>query len=311
MLKVRLMVRHGRSLLIGAACGTVLCMLVGADNPTAHAAPQSAFDAATVQREWDGLPETPTEEFLIKTNLPERSKAALVEQADELLGETEEAVQRVLDLSRRGPHKFRLSVFATMDEYQAYVSAIMTPSLRESYIQHSGGFFSSMRNEIVVPCRPEGCLGTLVHEFTHALAGRTFFMAGGERVNWTVVMPPWLNEGLAEYVSSRVASEGALPWDALNTALKNDTLISLADLVNTESRPLEHPFFYPAAWSLVMFLIDHDPSGSPERMRRYLQVLKTRRFATDQFVTVFGTLEDLEPRWKRFIASRGNRKSTR
>src|SRR3989338_4115693 len=135
--------KGGCSFLLVAAFGSVLGVLAEGRSQVVQAAQRSrqpALDPATIQREWDRLPETSTAAFLVRTNLSENPKTIFAKRADDLLDQTEEVLRRFLDLSPRGPHKFRLSVFAAMDEYRAYVSAIMTPSLRESYVEHSGGF---------------------------------------------------------------------------------------------------------------------------------------------------------------------------
>ena len=262
-----------------------------------------------VEGAWDDAPEIKTASFIVKTNLSEDLADALLPEVDGLLDRTEGALREIVDLSPRGPHKFRLLLFATMEAYRAYVSAIMTPSLRESFVEHSGGYFSDVRNEIVLSC-PTGdagdCRSGLVHEFTHALSGRSFFMAGGERVNWNQVMPAWLDEGLAEYLTMRIEPPRTPYWQTLKVAVTQNTLMPLGDLIDREKRPLDHPLFYPCAWALVAFLIDQDPSGSPKQMKAYLQLLKTTRFAADevgQFETIFGKSQDVEAAWKQFIES--------
>ena len=268
------------------------------------------FASTELEAAWESTPETQTAFFVVKTNLPRDVAQPLLLQVDDLLDETERHLRAIVDLSPRGAYKFRLLIFATMEEYQAYVSAIMTPSLRESYVEHSGGFFSAYRNEIALSCLRD-CPSSLVHEFTHALAGRTFFIAGGERVNWTQVMPPWLNEGLAEYLSMRVRREETSHWRELKAALKDGSLMPLAELIDKQKRPLDHRLFYPCAWALVTFLIDRDPSGSPRQLKQYLQLLKTKRYATDQFETVFGERQNVEVAWKQFIESVVNDPDTR
>jgi hypothetical protein len=253
---------------------------------------------------WESAAEVQTADFIIKTNLPRGLKTELLRQADYLLEQAERVVGDVLDLSPRGPHKFRLSLFATRAEYQAYVGAIMTPSLRASIVEHSDGFFSGARNELVVSCPQKTfreCRATLVHEFAHALAGRTSFMAGGERVSWSYLLPPWLDEGLAEYVSVRVNHGQTQHVATLGSALQTDTLMALGDLINTQARPLEDPLFYPSAWSLVTFLLDDDDSKLRKQVKAYLQLLKTRRYATDQFESAFGDPQALERNWRQFI----------
>ncbi len=285
--------------------GAVLASVLGALSAAGrHPALAADLDPVTVQREWDGRASTQTAAFSLKTNLPGAEEARLVDAADALLDETGEALGQLLELSPRGPHRFRLSVFATTEEYRAYVSAIMTPALRESMVEDSAGFYSGMRNEIVMACPGEtfkACRPMLVHEFCHALAGRTVFMSGGERVTLNYLMPPWLDEGLAEYVSAQVTRDPPPPWGVLQGALKAGTLPALAGLIDPHGRPLEQPFFYPSAWSLVTLLIEQDPG----QLKRYVQVLKTRRFATDQFASVFGDPQELEPVWQRFIAAKG------
>lgn len=282
--------------LCGVACGVVGFTLT---------APSGA---------WETAPEAELPLFIVKADLPEDLVEALLPELDGLLDQTEHMVGQLVDLSPRGPHKFRLVLFSTMEAYRAYVSSIMTPSLRESFVEHSGGYFSAMRNEIVLACptqQVEDCRSGLVHELTHALLGRSFFMSGGERVNWSQIMPAWLDEGLAEYVTMQVEPSRTPPWQTLKTAVSNDSLMPIADLIGRQTRSFDHPLFYPCAWALVAFLIEQDPSGAPKQLKQYLELLKTRRFASDQFEMAFGKPQDVEGSWKQFIASRGDQATRR
>lgn len=136
--------------------------------------------------------------------------------------------------------------------------------------------------------------GTAFHEYVHYLLSINFRRTG---------LPPWLNEGLAEYYQTarvengRTAYLGGARSEHL-ALLRKNTLIPLKALVETDDEALrsssdqQRALFYAEAWAAVNFLMQSGPQPAPaDRLNRIFSLLQSREAAEKLFQTDFAATE--------------------
>lgn len=245
-----------------------------------------------VQDVWEKAEGVQTEHFIIKTNLPTKLKQQVIEQADALFEQTNAILKHVLGVPYESPSRIKLYIIARPDEYFTYVSSV---NAFPEFILGHRGYFSPDRNEIVFWFSPDDYVEELVHEFSHAHLWRSF----GREV------PGWLDEGMAEYALMKIEEDryfgkhGNWWREMLETALEDNSLISLSELIALETR--EHPLFDPSAWSLVTFLASRTPEGQKGGLKGYCEVLRGRGYSNKTFWEVLGEPSMLEADWRKFI----------
>jgi tetratricopeptide (TPR) repeat protein len=145
--------------------------------------------------------------------------------------------------------------------------------------------------------RAENPYSTIYHEYTHLLVNNTLGKGA---------VPPWFNEGLAEYYSAFEMSEdrkvflGNLIENHL-LFLRQQKLIPLRQLFDVDYRSLERnkhetrSLFYAESWALVHYLILGNEGKRLPQLGRFIDLLAkntpTEKAFTDAFQTDIASME--------------------
>ena len=134
-------------------------------------------------------------------------------------------------------------------------------------------------------------LGTASHEVTHILVHR-----GGNSVIGDV--PPWLNEGLAEFGNV----DPSFSYDiALEFAIATDRLLPLTSTRALPSSPEDVIIFYGEARSIVRFMVG---VYGPAKMRQLMATMKSGKRIGDAILEVYGiSALRLENQWRERIGA--------
>jgi len=131
--------------------------------------------------------------------------------------------------------------------------------------------------------------GTMAHELSHVVVGLL-------TDNPYASLPRWLDEGLAMY------SEGDLPGGnrrALDSAIRNDELISVRSLSGYTGDPSQVDLFYGEVYSLVEFLLQ---TYGKEKMSELLTAIREGLYQEDALQRVYGFgLDELDAQWRESI----------
>ncbi len=128
--------------------------------------------------------------------------------------------------------------------------------------------------------------GTIVHELSHMVIHQLAEAPFGD-------LPAWLDEGLAMY------AEGALPeryQSTLNSAIRQDELISVRSLSSYSGDPSQVTIFYAESWSVVKYLLD---THGKEKMAELLKVFIEGSRYDDALQRVYGfDMDGLDAKWR-------------
>lgn len=160
----------------------------------------------------------------------------------------------------------------------------------------------------VLPEHPEWSWHVIQHEGFHQF----LVAAVGDSI------PPWTNEGLAEYFGFGVFTgddfrTGLIPQtqlEAVRTCIKEDKFVPLADLFKTDQEiwnshidldPTQAGPNYVQAWSVVYFLAHADDGKHQKPFNDFLREVSKGKPATEAWKRYFGQrVDDLEKRWKTY-----------
>ena len=133
--------------------------------------------------------------------------------------------------------------------------------------------------------------GTASHEVTHILVHRA-----GDSIFRQV--PPWLNEGLAEYGN---IDPGPAYDIALDFAIETNQLLPIMYMNSRPGNPEQVIIFYGQGRSIVQYLINHFGTG---KMRELMKTLKQGTEIDKAFQEVYGhnTLE-LDNMWRESVGA--------
>jgi tetratricopeptide (TPR) repeat protein len=153
------------------------------------------------------------------------------------------------------------------------------------------GYFQSGPDVNYITLSTEGndadTYGTIFHEYVHFIIDTNF---GKSEV------PPWFNEGLAEYYQTFEIEEDqkvklGLPQDGHLALLQQNKLIPLGTFFNVSNRALlenanhSRSIFYAQAWALIHYLVQ---SGKSEGMGKFLTMTLANKPAEQAFKDAFG-----------------------
>jgi TonB family protein len=143
---------------------------------------------------------------------------------------------------------------------------------------------------------PNTLTSIVYHELTHYFLSRTFASD----------LPPWLNEGLAEYFSTADVRDDEISLGGLSPermqSLRTNALLPLARFFAVDSsssyynESLKASVFYAQAWAFVHYLM-HSPHA-PD-FRRYLEAL--RKTDANLFDYIQGSQRDLELGFENYL----------
>jgi tetratricopeptide (TPR) repeat protein len=153
----------------------------------------------------------------------------------------------------------------------------------------------------------EETLDTLYHEGFHQFIDRVI-----------TDMPPWLNEGLAEYFGpTRFNSRGELVSAGALNSMRLDPLMDylskggrpmpFADLMRFSLRQFQAgnvSLHYAQSWAMVHFFL-HGPASQRELLQRYFDRLRQGADASQAFKSTFGAtdISRVELEWRRYLNS--------
>ncbi len=131
----------------------------------------------------------------------------------------------------------------------------------------------------------------IFHEYFHFVAKNTFGRSQ---------MPPWLNEGLAEYYdSTEIAGSDRVRVGNLNNnhlyTLRNNRLIPLDEFLAYDHYTLNRQkghganIFYAQSWAFMHFLIHGNGGARAPLVNRYLNAVMQGSDAAEAFPKVFGS----------------------
>jgi hypothetical protein len=182
----------------------------------------------------------------------------------------------------------------------AFAKKIKSPVDRQRFL----GAFSRDSLEF----RDDANIGTVMHEVAHQLS----FNSGLLDRNGDV--PVWLSEGLACYCES--TTNGAWQGVGEPNAMRAETLaapvrgkgrlIPLKNLIQSDdwlrrgAATEQVVLGYAQSWALYRLLMEE----KPEQLRRYLELIRTRRTADgrlDDFVAAFGGFAKIDARYQEYL----------
>ena len=142
------------------------------------------------------------------------------------------------------------------------------------------------RDTVLLHGTHRGVEKTIAHELSHVVVHLA-------TENPYADIPAWLDEGLAMY------NEGELPaanGEALESAIRQNRLISVRSLTAPTGKPEEINLFYGEVYSVVEFLLK---SYGKEKMAELLAVFKEGAAYDDALMKVYGFDQDsLDAQWR-------------
>lgn len=146
--------------------------------------------------------------------------------------------------------------------------------------------------------------GTIYHEYVHFLLNINVGRSD---------LPPWLNEGLAEYyetlqvIGDRQISLGTPPNGHLRL-LRRSEPIHFKDFFAIDNAALHHngdesrSLFYAQAWAMVHYLIHSEKTGGTNKLDKFLTFFKSKEPSEKAFEQSFqSSYENLERELRRYI----------
>ncbi|MEI7752543.1 MAG: hypothetical protein WCJ71_10720 [Candidatus Omnitrophota bacterium] len=201
------------------------------------------------------------------TNIPQSYSDPLVRDLTALMGEEKALLQEILGVPKGEAPFLRISVAGRPEEYKS-----LWKEKKFSAEQLSSGAYSIGKSEIVVFFTGADVRWTLAHELAHYFL-RGFYAEQPAR---------FLDEGLANYLSFKLAKAGAKPlveeilgW--LQELYEEGKLKSSLDLFHAWEHYDQSPAkdekmeFYLRAWSLTAFFLDGKNDFFSKFFRDYLQ----------------------------------------
>jgi hypothetical protein len=136
----------------------------------------------------------------------------------------------------------------------------------------------------------------MAHEMAHLVVHQVTMNGYG------IVLPSWLDEGLAMYAEGELRSDMA---SALNSAVKGNGLISVQSLSSSFSAlTASATLAYAESYSLVEYLLDH--RGGRENMLDLLGAIRDGSGYVEALQAVYGlSIDQLDSQWKQHLTAGG------
>lgn len=249
--------------------------------------------------------------YHIHTDLSRRQTVPFGRHMDLLFDQYERRFRRLRDQNAAEPDSGNpVYLLSTEQRYHSFLHQLGIAA------QNSGGMFFVTREHHGVATWADGrnratTRRTLQHEGFHQFAFDHF----GRR------LPPWMNEGLAQYFEDAVLLErgfelGLADPDRITlirTALGDGSALPLASLFQLRGSDWHQTLttdesraglLYAQAWSLVYYLIHGEHGAYQPAFESYLGLLGEGLEHDDAFTRAFGknAKQKIESGWKRFAA---------
>jgi hypothetical protein len=225
------------------------------------------FESMKRQPSWEAARTFPFRGGELTTNISSEYSEPLILQLTALMEKEKVLLEEILGPPKGEEPFIKISIAGRPEEYKA-----LWKDKKFDPAQLASGAYSIGRNEIVVFFTGADVQWTLAHEFAHCFL-RQFYAQQPSR---------FLDEGLANYLSFKLAKEGAKPvveeiLGRLQEAYDESKFKSAMDLFPSWERYEQTPTseekmdFYLRAWSLTAFFLDGKDDFFTKFFRDYLQ----------------------------------------
>jgi len=249
---------------------------------------------------WERAPEEKIGHYWIKTDVEADLANRLARHLNLMYAEYS---RRLASLPSREPEKLNVMIFRTQRDYEFV--------LRTKFGVDgtgSGGMFFANPSGTALAFWVEGLPmrrieHVLQHEGFHQFAYSRF---GGD-------LPPWTNEGLAEFFGEAVLVDRKLVIgqttprviERLKTAIELDEYIPFQRILtmtgrdwNRQVRRGDGSLQYHQAWSMVHFLVYGDDGRYVNAFEKYLRLINAGYRSEESFIRAFGNdIKAFEQRW--------------
>ncbi len=257
-------------------------------------APARPVEAGVAQQPTSGRPPRlrlhRTGFYELHTDVSELEAREAAVRMDAIAGELMRMTQH---LNKKPPPFMPFHLYRRIEDYEA---AGGTPGSGGQYNRRSGTLMAVAGQRL-----DERTWHRVQHEAFHQFAHHTL---GSE-------LPPWLNEGLAEYFAEFVFTGDAFVG-GLVPPHRRDRIV--ASLEAGSFVPLDRMFAlthdqwnqhlardnYDQAWSLVVFLMHGDDGRYRERFEQFLVLCSQGRGFQQAWRATFGNIDGLERAWARW-----------
>lgn len=224
-------------------------------------------EAMEKEPSWDRVRKISFKGGELVTNIPQEYSEPLVRNLDLLIREEKAMLEEILGAPKGEMPFLKISVAGRADEYKA-----LWREKKFERNQLSSGAYNIGKNEIVVFFTGADVRWTLAHEFAHCFL-RAFYAQEPSK---------FLDEGLSNYLSFKLAKAGAKPiieeilgWlkDLREEGKLKNALGLFSSWERYEQAPAteEKMEFYMRAWSLTAFFLDGKNAFFSKFFRDYLQ----------------------------------------
>jgi len=225
------------------------------------------FESMKKEPSWDQARKISFEGGELTTNIPQKYRESLVQDLAVLISKEKALLEEILGPPKGEASFLKISVAGRPEEYKA-----LWREKKFSSAELSSGAYSIGKDEIIVFFTGADIRWTLAHEFAHCFL-RKFYTEQPSR---------FLDEGLANYLSFKLAKTGARPvieeiLGRLKDLYAEGKLKNAFDLFPSWERydqPAatdEKEEFYLRAWSLTAFFLDGKNAFFSKFFRDYLQ----------------------------------------
>ncbi|MCI0365474.1 MAG: DUF1570 domain-containing protein [Phycisphaerales bacterium] len=257
---------------------------------------------------WDRSPEQKIGQYWIKTDLPADEANSLARHLNVMYSEFS---RRLADMPERAEEKLNVLIFKHRQDY------ILTLRARFGVnASASGGMF------FVTSAAPAGALAVWTDDLPrrrieHVIQHEGFHQFAYSRFGND--LPPWLNEGLAEFFGEAVVvgqqvlvgQSNARVVNQIKDAIELKRYVPFAQMLSITSKQWGDATLdesaalrYHQAWSMVQFLIYGEQGRHVAAFETFLKHLNTGLVADEAFKRAFGEdIADFEARWKRFAST--------
>lgn len=246
--------------------------------------------------------------YEVVTNLDGRDARAIAHHMDLVFREYE---RRLSSFGTRNAKRIRLYLMKSYDDYLAHIAAQGIDGA------NSGGMFYVRGSEAGLITFEEGqsrrrMLGVLQHEGFHQFAF----------VRISADLPPWVNEGLAEYFEQavlvrtqfRIGQAARTKIERLQAALKDENTFEFEHMLSMTSREWAGRVsggdpraitMYDQAWSMVHFLIHARDGRFAGMFEDYLKALAQGMDPPRAFEHAFDTddIGSFQTAWAEYVAA--------
>ncbi|MEZ6232801.1 MAG: DUF1570 domain-containing protein [Phycisphaerales bacterium] len=244
--------------------------------------------------------------YEVAHNIDAREARGVAHHMDLVFGEYE---RRLSSFGTRNARRIRLYVLDSYDDYLAHLAA------NEVNGMGTGGIFFVRGGEAGLATYADGqtrrrMLGVLQHEGFHQFA---FVRISSD-------LPPWVNEGLAEYFEQavlvrtrfRIGQASRAKIERLQRAIEEDATFSFEAMLAMSSAEwggrvnASDPragTMYDQAWSMVHFLIHARNGRFASMFEGYLRALSQGLQREQAFERAFGTddIASFEGAWREYV----------